>query len=419
MIFGGKDDCYQLFIHYTDKNKNGDKIISPPQDFDLSTTGFPYTNTDIKKICLGNDHSVILFKDGTAIAFGDDTKFHIGTQNRQIYKKAHQISFSSSHNLFDNIFCGDDYTIYLTIDGALIYCNDECKKKSKKKSSKSDPVYKEKLISLECRPVYISGSWEAPVAIDNNGDFYIFDSNPKVAPQKVHLQSNEKVVDICRCDSEDYQFIAVVTENGNVYGNGLLNHNKFDEFALVESLQGHKISRIFGYSRHCLALSDDGKLFGVGLNWHGQLGTDRVPETSSFVEIEMPENKKVVDVCVGNLHSAVATADGSLYTFGSNFYGQLLKEHSGDEEFKHPQNVLQQFGQRRATNVFAGAFSTVVLYDVPNTRINLKESFSHAAENNEIYTLKCKIAEQDLIIEDLRKKLKEKDEEIKRLKQGK
>ena len=422
MIVAGKDGQNQLILQNNNENKNGDKIINPPIQINFNSFKMPYSIGDIKSISLSDSHGVIVFKDGSAYGFGDDRHFCVGSSNRAILKIPQKISFGPKHSLFESAFCGDLYTLYLTTDGLLIYCRNEFKKKNKKKQKsdsdeKPKPVYKEQQIFLDERPIHISGGWEAPVVIGSNGDFYIFDSKPKSQPKKIHLPSNEKVVDICRCDAEDYQFVAVVSENGLVYANGFLNHNNFDEFAPVESLKDHKIARIFGYSRHCLALTVDGKLFGVGLNWHGQLGTEKVVETNEFIEIEIPENKRIVDCAVGNLHSAIVTEDGKLLTFGSNFYGQLMRQYAADEEFKIP-TVPDFMEGKNVTNVFAGAFSTAVLIDVPFRGSSVKDYLSLEHESDiEVYKLKCELAEKDAIIEDLKKKLKAKDDEIAKFKQ--
>lgn len=427
MFAAGKDGQYQLLLQHNNENKNADKIISPPEQINFKKAKIPFNASDIKSISLSDNHGVIIFKDGSAYGFGDDRHFCVGTSIREVLKVPQKVSFEPNHSLFEDVFCGDIYTLYLTVDDALIYCRSEFKKKNKKKKQKSDgdektkssSVYKEQQIFLDSKPIYISGGWEAPVVIGSDGDFYIFSSNTKLPPRKVHLPSNEKVVDICRCDTEEYQFVAVVSENGLVYANGYLNHNNFDEFAPIESLRNYKISRIFGYSRHCLALTDDGKLFGVGLNWHGQLGTQKVIETNEFIEIDIPDNKKIVDCAVGNLHSAVVTEDGKLLTFGSNFYGQLMRQYASDEEFKIPSEPDFMQG-KNVTKVFAGAFSTAALIDIPYRTSSVKDFLLLDNETEiKLYKLRSELAEKDAIIQDLKKKLKEKDDEIMKLKQQK
>lgn len=424
MFVSGKAGHHQLILPKNNENKNGDKIITPPTPIKFNSYKIPFTVSDINSVSLSDNHGVIVFKDGSAYGFGDDRHFCVGSKNREILKIPQKISFGPKFSFFESAYCGDVYTLYLTTDGYLIYCRSEFKKKNKKKQKsdndeKQKIVYKEQQIFLDSRPIYISGGWEAPVAIGSDGDFYIFSSNPKTEPKKVHLASNEKVVDICRCDTEEYQFVAVVSENGLVYANGYLNHNNFDEFVLVESLKDQKIARIFGYSRHCLALTVDGKLFGVGLNWHGQLGTEKVVETNEFVEIEIPENKKIIDCAVGNLHSAVVTEDGKLLTFGSNFYGQLMRQYAADEEFKKP-TIPDYMEGKNVTNVFAGAFSTAALVDGQIRSNSVKDYLALDHESDiEVYKLKCLLAEKDATIEDLKKQLKAKDEEIAKLKQQK
>ena len=400
MFASGKDHCHQLISGHTNKNKNGDRIISPPIKLQL-----PVLINDIKKLSFGNDHGAYLLEDGTLYAFGNDKEYQLGMKKRIVYKEATKVTFEPHYSLFSDVVCGDIYTMYLTIDGTLIYCCNECKKN--------------KFVEyhLDSRPLYLAGGWEAPVAINANGDICIFTSNPYDHPKIVHFD-NEKVIDVCRCDAEDYQFIVALTESGNAYGNGFLNNNNYDEFKLIESLKDKKITKVWGYCRHCIALSEDGCAYGCGMNWYGQIGID-VQETSEFVKINFEDGIKIVDCAVGNLHSAFVSEDGKLLTCGSNFFGQLMLDYADDTEVRTPRVIEQNFG--KVTNVYAGSFSTIVLIDVPLKHHTLQNrtTDNQNAYQDEIFRLQSQLTEKDRIIEKLQRKIKKYKEEIQQLKNEK
>lgn len=73
---------------------------------------------------------------------------------------------------------------------------------------------------------------------------------------------------------------------------------------------------------HCLALSAKGVLTAVGANHRGQLGVATNTFDSNF-PVTVTGVPPLVLAHAGNAHSVVLAADGSVYTFGDNRYGQL------------------------------------------------------------------------------------------------
>ena len=82
---------------------------------------------------------------------------------------------------------------------------------------------------------------------------------------------------------------------------------------------------------HTLALTSDGRVWATGNNNHGQLGDGTISTKTSPVQVVWLED--VVDLSAGqfvpsasiglNAHSAALTADGRVWTWGSNFRGPL------------------------------------------------------------------------------------------------
>lgn len=74
---------------------------------------------------------------------------------------------------------------------------------------------------------------------------------------------------------------------------------------------------------HVLFVAADGTVVSLGSNRVGQLGVD-VPTGSDF-DYQVPSQvlTDAVQVAAGDAHSLVVKRDGTLWTFGSNLYGQL------------------------------------------------------------------------------------------------
>ena len=73
-------------------------------------------------------------------------------------------------------------------------------------------------------------------------------------------------------------------------------------------------------------LSQDGEIYGLGNNSHGQLGfpTREQPIISWPKKIELPDKDvRVQQLACSSTHSVIQTQDGSLYASGLNNHGQL------------------------------------------------------------------------------------------------
>jgi alpha-tubulin suppressor-like RCC1 family protein len=75
---------------------------------------------------------------------------------------------------------------------------------------------------------------------------------------------------------------------------------------------------------HALALAQDGTLWSWGYNYFGQLGDNTTLPRMTAVKVALPAGVagKVTAISAGLDHSA-AVADGSVYAWGYNYYGQV------------------------------------------------------------------------------------------------
>jgi alpha-tubulin suppressor-like RCC1 family protein len=93
---------------------------------------------------------------------------------------------------------------------------------------------------------------------------------------------------------------------------------------ISSKFEDNKIVQISAGSQHCLALTESGSVYSWGQNHSGQLAqgdvADRLePEIIKTVTLwNATLNRKVVKVCVGELHSLMATSDGMLFAVGDN-----------------------------------------------------------------------------------------------------
>lgn len=126
---------------------------------------------------------------------------------------------------------------------------------------------------------------------------------------------------------------AVITDAGALltFGWGLYGQcgqgSTDDELSptCVTSLLGIQIERVAAGLWHTVCISADGDVYTFGGNQFGQLGTgvDQPETLPRLLDAPSLENAHAKIVSCGARHSAIITADGKMFSWGWNKYGQL------------------------------------------------------------------------------------------------
>uniref|UniRef100_A0A0E0A078 RCC1-like domain-containing protein n=1 Tax=Oryza glumipatula TaxID=40148 RepID=A0A0E0A078_9ORYZ len=127
---------------------------------------------------------------------------------------------------------------------------------------------------------------------------------------------------------------AVVTDSGTLltFGWGLYgqcgqgNTDDILSPTCVSAIMGVKIQRVAAGLWHTVCTSADGDVYSFGGNQFGQLGTgsDQAEIVPKLVEASKLENKHARGVSCGARHSAVITDKGDVFCWGWNKYGQAF-----------------------------------------------------------------------------------------------
>jgi alpha-tubulin suppressor-like RCC1 family protein len=120
----------------------------------------------------------------------------------------------------------------------------------------------------------------------------------------------------------------IFTCGTNVFGNG---ENR--EYQSVEKpgFEKEEISHIACGAQHIVIAANE-KLYSVGRNIYGQLGTGNLKSSTKFVPMSASLQAKTVKIACGDYFTMVLTGDGQLYSVGANKYGQLGLGHKTDTE---------------------------------------------------------------------------------------
>lgn len=137
------------------------------------------------------------------------------------------------------------------------------------------------------------------------------------------------------------QVLSYGTGSRGQLGHGCLESIKDGEAKLVEALDGLQMRSIAAGGWHSLALSNQGDVYVWGWNESGQLGLAKAKVQIQAVPIvlDVSEDDSFQVVSAGSRHSMAISENGILFGWGWNKYGQLGLDAKVVESVDQPQVI--------------------------------------------------------------------------------
>lgn len=191
--------------------------------------------------------------------------------------------------------------------------------------SVSDVVPQPRIVAKDFRAGAVAAGLSSTVLVNDTGDkvLTLSDSQNDHSPFTLPAISSVAI---------GHDFILYVSAAGTLLvsgsgGFGQLAHGEDVSFlkvpTVVPSLSSVKIVEVAAGSMHWLALDSSSHVFACGHNASGQCGDGTTGDNFVPVCITSLWASPIVHVSAGDRHSAVLTAGGDIFCFGSNKYGQL------------------------------------------------------------------------------------------------
>jgi len=201
------------------------------------------------------------------------------------------------------------------------------------------------------------------------------DEGELIARQYVEIQ-DEVVAIATGLGSSTY----AVTSRGSVYAWGDNSAGQLGDGTLTDSSVHVRVSAnsslrqkvvvfVSAGEKHAVALASDGTLHSWGHNTSGQLGNGTNTSSTKPVAVSVTgtslENKTVVAVTAGALHTVALASDGTLHAWGNNEFGQLGDGTTTDRSFAVlVQTTGTSLEGKTVESITAGAnFTTVLVSD--------------------------------------------------------
>ncbi|GAU26567.1 hypothetical protein TSUD_266810 [Trifolium subterraneum] len=231
-------------------------------------------------------------------------------------------------------------------------------------------------VSASSTPINTSGKSDGD-DIESRCDVYIwgevfadgFPSKTDVLIPK--LLESKLYLDVHNIASSAHH-VAIVNKRGEVFtwgkeSGGRLGHGidkDFDKPKLVEFLEDVILDIVACGEFHTCAVSKSDDFFtwgdgahNVGLLGHGNEASHWIPKSvNGFLD-----GLQVVSVACGTWHSALATSNGKLFTFGDGTFGVL--GHGDQESVLYPKEV-QLLSGLKTMKVACGVWHTAAIVDV-------------------------------------------------------
>ncbi|AEC03000.1 fimbrillin family protein [Parasphaerochaeta coccoides] len=271
--------------YYGQLGIGGTTDISTPEQVKASTADNDFM-TNVKAVSAGQEHTMILKKDGTLWATGDNQHGQLGIGNYEA--KDTPVPVSSMGNQVAAVFAGELHTMILKKNGTL---------------------------------------WAT--GYNASGQLGIGGTTDISTPEQVKGLGGAGVMTDVAAVSAGWKHTMILKTDGTLWATGDNQHGQLGignyeakDTPVPVSSMGNQVAAVFAGEEYTMILKKDGTLWATGSNQFGRLGVGDYADKDTPVPVSSM-GSDVKDVSAGYGHTMILKKDGTLWATGDNEYGQL------------------------------------------------------------------------------------------------
>jgi alpha-tubulin suppressor-like RCC1 family protein len=226
--------------------------------------------------------------------------------------------------------------------------------RAKDYSGNQSPFSNEVTITTEASlPNSISAAVNRSLILKSDGTVWQTGERPESPTQVPELHS---IVAI----SQGKDHALALRSDGTVWAWGRNDNGQLgvlDTYYALVPVQVSNLSQVVSVAageRHSLALKSDGTMWAWGGNYPGVLGLGDPNLYVQQIPAQIPGLTNVKEISAGLLNSAAVQQDGTLWVWGSNFYGQI-----GDGTLTNRYAPVRVYGLTGATDIAFGLYHSL------------------------------------------------------------
>jgi alpha-tubulin suppressor-like RCC1 family protein len=312
----------------------------------------------ITQVAAGGFHSIALASDGTVYTWGYNSDGELGngtTINSNVPVVVDKSGVLSGKTI-TQVAGGWTHSIALASNGKVYTWGDNSYRQlgNETNTSSNVPVAVDTSGVLSGKTItQVAAGGYHSIALASDGTVYTWgyngdgelgngtntSSNVPVAVDTSGILSGKTITQV----AAGYYYSIALASDGTVYtwgynyygqlGNGNTTSSNVPVAVFTSgSLSGKTITQVAAGESHSIALASDGTVYTWGRNTHGQLGDGTNISSNVPVAVNtggVLSGKTILQVAAGGFHSIALASDGTVYTWGYNYYGQLGNGNTG------------------------------------------------------------------------------------------
>ncbi|MBZ5734914.1 hypothetical protein K8Z61_10440 [Nocardioides sp. TRM66260-LWL] len=323
----------------------------------VTVAGTSLAGKTITAITAGTSHSLALAADGTAHAWGDNSRGQLGTGTNTQRTSAGAVTVAGSSlatKTITAIAAGDTHTLALASDGTVHgWGNNSNGQLGVNTAAQTSTAVATTVTgtSLATKTITtIAAGFTHSLALATDGTLHAWGANGggQLGDGTTNIRAAAVAVAITGTSLAGKNIVSIaggyahslaLASDGTVHawgsnsasqlGDGTTTQRSSAVAVLVAgtSLAGKRITAIAAGFAHGLALASDGAAHAWGANAAGRLGdgtlTNRATAVAVLTTGSSLAGKTVIALATGSSHSLALDSDGTVHAWGGNNFGQL------------------------------------------------------------------------------------------------